>query len=53
MINYSKMILKISIIAFMGGIVHGDLHSGNILFIKDYNDSKYSYKIGVIDFGIR
>ena len=45
MINYSKMILKISIIAFMGGIVHGDLHSGNILFLDDM-------KICLLDFGI-
>jgi predicted unusual protein kinase regulating ubiquinone biosynthesis (AarF/ABC1/UbiB family) len=28
------------------------LHGGNILFIKDENDHKYKYKIGVIDFGI-
>jgi len=34
------------------GITHGDLHSGNILFIKDVNDDKYPHKIGVIDFGI-
>jgi len=33
-------------------VCHADLHSGNILFIKDENDSKYPYKIGIIDFGI-
>jgi hypothetical protein len=36
----------------MFGLVHGDLHAGNILFIKDENDKKYKYKIGVIDYGI-
>jgi predicted unusual protein kinase regulating ubiquinone biosynthesis (AarF/ABC1/UbiB family) len=25
---------------------------GNILFIKDENDTKYKYKIGILDFGI-
>ena len=32
------------------GVAHGDLHRGNILFIK--NDSKNKYVLGVIDFGI-
>jgi predicted unusual protein kinase regulating ubiquinone biosynthesis (AarF/ABC1/UbiB family) len=36
----------------MHGITHGDLHSGNILFIKDEKDNNITYKIGVIDFGI-
>lgn len=34
------------------GVTHGDLHGGNILFIKDEKDEKYPHKIGVIDFGI-
>jgi predicted unusual protein kinase regulating ubiquinone biosynthesis (AarF/ABC1/UbiB family) len=34
------------------GVTHGDLHSGNILFIKDARDEKYKYKVGVLDFGI-
>ena len=34
------------------GVAHGDLHAGNVLFIKDEQDEKYKYKIGVIDFGI-
>ena len=37
---------------FMHGVTHGDLHGGNILFIKDPSEEKYKYKIGVIDFGI-
>ena len=34
------------------GLAHGDLHAGNILFIKHKNDTEYPHKIGVIDFGI-
>ena len=32
----------------MKGIIHGDLHQGNILFIKDNSDV---WKIGLLDFG--
>ena len=42
---YSKMLLKISIIGFMSGVIHGDLHSGNLLFLDDF-------KICLLDFGI-
>ena len=51
--HFAKQHIK-SVIAcgLMHGIVHGDLHGGNILFIKDENDKKYKYKIGVIDYGI-
>jgi predicted unusual protein kinase regulating ubiquinone biosynthesis (AarF/ABC1/UbiB family) len=50
---FSKIILKFGIITtLIHGAAHGDLHSGNILFIKDENDIKYPYKIGVIDFGL-
>jgi predicted unusual protein kinase regulating ubiquinone biosynthesis (AarF/ABC1/UbiB family) len=37
------------------GVTHGDLHSGNILFIKEKNEklsNKDNIKIGLIDFGI-
>ena len=35
------------------GFAHGDLHPGNILFIKDYNlHEKCRYKLGILDFGI-
>jgi predicted unusual protein kinase regulating ubiquinone biosynthesis (AarF/ABC1/UbiB family) len=33
-------------------MTHGDLHGGNILFIKDFDAPKYKHKIGVLDFGI-
>ena len=36
----------------MNGQCHGDLHVGNILFIKDENDPKYKHKIGILDFGL-
>ena len=52
-INFAKPILKFGIVtAIIHGVAHGDLHAGNILFIKDNEDKKYKYKIGVIDFGI-
>ena len=51
--NFSKQVLKFGIVTtIVHGLAHGDLHSGNILFIKDEQDKKYKYKIGVIDFGI-
>jgi predicted unusual protein kinase regulating ubiquinone biosynthesis (AarF/ABC1/UbiB family) len=51
--EFAKSILKFGFVTtLLHGVTHGDLHSGNILFIKDDNDKKYKYKIGVIDFGI-
>ena len=42
--------------AFCNSIYHGDLHPGNILFIKDVSSAPASavsvYKIGLLDFGI-
>lgn len=50
---YAKQVVKFVLVTlFMHGICHGDLHVGNILFIKDQNDEKYPYKIGILDFGI-
>jgi predicted unusual protein kinase regulating ubiquinone biosynthesis (AarF/ABC1/UbiB family) len=50
---FAKLVVKFGIVtSIVHGLTHGDLHAGNILFIKDNNDSKYPYKIGVIDFGI-
>ena len=50
---FAKQILKFGIVTtIIHGFAHGDLHSGNILFIKDENDEKYPHKIGIIDFGI-
>lgn len=51
--GFAKQIVKFGIVTtILHGVTHGDLHSGNVLFIKDVNDSKYPHKIGVIDFGI-
>ena len=50
---FAKLVIKFGIVTtIMHGVTHGDLHSGNILFIKDSKDTKYPHKIGVIDFGI-
>ena len=51
--GFAKQVMKFGFVTTMvHGVTHGDLHSGNILFIKDEKDEKYKYKIGVIDFGI-
>ena len=53
--GFAKQVMKFGFVTtIVHGVTHGDLHSGNILFIKDENDAKYKYKykIGVIDFGI-
>lgn len=50
---FAKQVVKFGIVTtVLHGTAHGDLHCGNILFIKDPEDSKYPHKIGVIDFGI-
>jgi predicted unusual protein kinase regulating ubiquinone biosynthesis (AarF/ABC1/UbiB family) len=51
--SFAKLVVKFGIVTtIIHGVTHGDLHGGNILFIKDKKDPKYSHKIGVIDFGI-
>lgn len=51
--GFAKQVLKFGFVTtLLHGVTHGDLHGGNILFIKDDNDTKYKYKIGVLDFGI-
>ena len=51
--DFAKQVMKFGFVTtIVHGVTHGDLHSGNILFIKDALDEKYKYKIGVIDFGI-
>jgi hypothetical protein len=51
--SYAKQIIKFGFVtSVVHGITHGDLHSGNILFIKDSTTEKYKHKIGIIDFGI-
>ena len=50
---FAKQVLKFGIVTtLIHGVSHGDLHSGNVLFIKDEDDEKYKYKVGVLDFGI-
>jgi ubiquinone biosynthesis protein len=46
---YAKNILKILFLSVLSGVIHGDLHSGNLLFIKTNLNSK---KICLLDFGI-
>jgi len=51
--GFAKSVVKFGLVTtIVHGLTHGDLHSGNILFIKNKSDKKYPYKIGVIDFGI-
>jgi predicted unusual protein kinase regulating ubiquinone biosynthesis (AarF/ABC1/UbiB family) len=51
--GFAKSVVKFGLVTtIVHGVAHGDLHSGNIMFIKDNKDIKYPYKIGVIDFGI-
>lgn len=51
--DFAKQVVKFGIVtSIIHGTTHGDLHSGNILFIKDDSDEKYPYKLGIIDFGI-
>jgi predicted unusual protein kinase regulating ubiquinone biosynthesis (AarF/ABC1/UbiB family) len=51
--SFAKCIVKFGIVtSAIHGLIHGDLHCGNILFIEDLQDTKYPFKIGVIDFGI-
>lgn len=51
--EFAKLVVKFGIVTtIIHGLSHGDLHGGNILFIKDNEDTRYPYKIGVIDFGI-
>jgi predicted unusual protein kinase regulating ubiquinone biosynthesis (AarF/ABC1/UbiB family) len=48
--EYAKLLIKFGLVTYiMHGCTHGDLHSGNILFIEDENRKK---KIGILDFGI-
>jgi predicted unusual protein kinase regulating ubiquinone biosynthesis (AarF/ABC1/UbiB family) len=51
--GFAKQVVKFGLVTtIVHGVTHGDLHSGNVLFIKNENDKKCPYKIGVIDFGI-
>lgn len=51
--DFARQVIKFGFVtSIIHGFAHGDLHGGNILFIKDENEAKYKHKIGVIDFGI-
>ena len=51
--DFAKQVMKFGFVTtIIHGVAHGDLHGGNILFIKNENEEKYKHKIGVIDFGI-
>jgi len=51
--GFAKQVLKLGVVTtLIHGFAHGDLHGGNILFIKDDDDEKHKYKLGIIDFGI-
>lgn len=51
--DFAKQVIKFGFVtSVIHGVAHGDLHGGNILFIKDETEEKYKHKIGVIDFGI-
>jgi predicted unusual protein kinase regulating ubiquinone biosynthesis (AarF/ABC1/UbiB family) len=59
---YSKRVMQFFFVTMlMHGVMHGDLHVGNILFIKDEGaaagacaetENEYQHKIGILDFGI-
>jgi predicted unusual protein kinase regulating ubiquinone biosynthesis (AarF/ABC1/UbiB family) len=51
--EFAKQVIKFGFVTTaIHGFTHGDLHGGNILFIKDEKDTNYKYKIGILDFGI-
>jgi len=51
--GFSRVMMKFVFVStFLYGKIHGDLHSGNILFIKDDKSSTNKYKLGVLDFGL-
>jgi len=50
--KYARLVVRFAAVTtLIHGITHGDLHPGNILFIKEENSSE-KYQIGIIDFGI-
>jgi predicted unusual protein kinase regulating ubiquinone biosynthesis (AarF/ABC1/UbiB family) len=51
--DFAKQVVKFGVVTtVIHGFSHGDLHAGNILFIKDDSDLTHKHKIGVLDFGI-
>ena len=52
-LEFAKHVVRFgAVTTIIHGLTHGDLHPGNILFIKDPLNSTYKHKIGIIDFGI-
>lgn len=48
-LTFGNLMLKFGILSIVvNGIVHADLHSGNILFIKEQD----KYKLAILDFGM-
>jgi len=52
--SFAKLIIKFGLVTTLfHGVAHGDLHCGNILFIKERNiENNDEYKLGILDFGI-
>jgi predicted unusual protein kinase regulating ubiquinone biosynthesis (AarF/ABC1/UbiB family) len=53
--EYSALLLKYGMVSLLlHGITHGDLHAGNILFLKDdtNNSSEHKHKLALLDFGV-
>jgi predicted unusual protein kinase regulating ubiquinone biosynthesis (AarF/ABC1/UbiB family) len=51
--QFAKLVVKYGLVSsFVNGFGHGDLHAGNILFIKNSGIDNNEYKLGLIDFGI-
>lgn len=49
--EYAKLVLKYGFVSIINSsVTHGDLHAGNIIFIK--NEAEPIYQLGLIDFGI-
>jgi len=49
--EYAKLVLKYGFVSIINDSeTHGDLHAGNIIFIK--NEEEPIYQLGLIDFGI-
>lgn len=50
---YAKLVIKFGLVTtLIHGFTHGDLHRGNILFIKNSDSDKHKYTICPIDWGI-
>lgn len=50
-LSCAKLVVKFGLVtSLLHGLTHGDLHAGNLLFIKNANTN--TYKLGVLDFGL-